>query len=191
MELWSTSGWRGTSIAAVAERAGVTDQGLLHHFGTKQNLLFEVVAEQDRRSVARLADMFESGGLATLRRIPDMARVSQELPELDKLFVVLQAENLDSTGPAHEYFVARERFTLELWANVVRTGQARGELRPDVDPELVALQINAFMDGAHTRRHLNPDIVDMVALYEDFADRLIRDLTSHTQDRRGVPQGSE
>jgi AcrR family transcriptional regulator len=65
MELWSTTGWRGTSVAAIAERADVTDQGVLHHFGTKQNLLFEVAAEQESRNVARLA-----GRIALLNEAP-------------------------------------------------------------------------------------------------------------------------
>jgi len=187
IELWSVTGWRGTGIAAVAERAGVGHSALLHHFGSKENLLLEVVAEEDRRIVARLAGMFEGGGLDTLRRLPDMARLSEEHPGLAQLYVVLQAENLDANGPAHEYFVTRQRFALDLYADTIRTGQARGDLRADADPELVALQIHAFMDGAHMTRYLNPETVDLVRLYEEFTDRLIRDLTSGTESYR--PRG--
>lgn len=184
IELWAETGWRGTGITAVAERAGVSHSGLLHHFGSKDNLLFEVIAEWDRRNVRRYDGMFQPGGLDTLRQIPEFARSLEARPGRSKLFTVLQVENLDSKGPAHEYFVARQRFILDLWAEVIRTGQARGEIRPDVDPQVIASQINAFTDGAPLLRHLNSQVVDLVSLYEHFTDRLIDHLTAGTGTQR-------
>jgi len=177
IDMWGVTGSRGTGITGVAERAGVGRSALLHHFGSKEKLLLEVVAENDRRLASQLGDVFSMGGLATLRRLPEMARVSEDHPGLAKLYLVLQAESIDSTSAAHDYFVERQRFALDLYAGAIRTGQANGEIRPDADADAVALQMHAFMDGAHMARHLNPEI-DLVALYEDFTTRLIRDLSS-------------
>src|SRR5919106_849367 len=76
IELWAEKGSRGTGVAAVAERAGVTDAGLLHHFGTKENFLLEVIAELDRREVERHKALGPLEGLDLLRRLPEMARTS-------------------------------------------------------------------------------------------------------------------
>ena len=178
IELWSSSGWRGTGITAVAERAGVTHAGLLHHFGTKENLLLEVVAEEDRRNVARLADMFEPGGLDTLRRLPDIARVIDEHRALSRLHLVLQVENLDADGPAHDYYMSRQRFLRGAFADAVGLGQDRGEIRRDVEPRSIAAQILAFLEGANLQRQLDPAAIDIVSLCEDFTSRLLRDLAA-------------
>ena len=52
VELFSAKGYRGTGLAALAERVGVTATGILYYFGTKERMLQEVVAERDRRDPA-------------------------------------------------------------------------------------------------------------------------------------------
>src|SRR5688500_14109024 len=47
--LFSESGSRGTSIAAVAAQAGVTDAGVLYHFKTNRDLVVAVLEHFDRQ----------------------------------------------------------------------------------------------------------------------------------------------
>ena len=49
IDLFAKGGSRGTCIAAIAERIGVTPAAVIHHFKTKEALLREVVAEIDNR----------------------------------------------------------------------------------------------------------------------------------------------
>ena len=46
--LFAAQGYRGTGVAALADRVGMTATGLLYYFGSKERLLAEVVAERDR-----------------------------------------------------------------------------------------------------------------------------------------------
>ena len=48
LEVIAERGYRGASLAAVAERVGLTQQGLLHHFPTKEALLVAVLKERDQ-----------------------------------------------------------------------------------------------------------------------------------------------
>lgn len=48
LEVIAERGYRGTSLAAVAERVGLTQQGLLHYFPTKDALLVAVLEERDQ-----------------------------------------------------------------------------------------------------------------------------------------------
>lgn len=48
LEVIAERGYRGASLAAVAERVGLTQQGLLHYFPTKDALLVAVLQEQDQ-----------------------------------------------------------------------------------------------------------------------------------------------
>lgn len=176
IELWSATGWRGTGIAAVAKRAGVTDAGLLHHFGTKENFLLEVIAEVDRREVARAKSWGPPQGLEFLRRLPEMARSSEEQPGLWKLHLTLQAENLDPDGPAHHYYRQRHSYLRHQWSKAIRVGQERGEIDPDADPDLVAVQVLAFLLGMGFHTEHGPKEIDATTVVEDFARRMIRDL---------------
>jgi AcrR family transcriptional regulator/transposase-like protein len=182
MELWSATGWRGTGITAVAERAGVTDAGLLHHFDSKENFLLEVIAELDRRDLARWQDTGPPAGLDLIRQLPDWFRPTEGSPSVPadmwKLRLLLQAENLDPSSPAYEYFTLRHRFLHERFADAVRTGQARGEVRGDADPDDVAAQILAFVMGTGFHTQHGPKTIDTIAIVESFTTRLVRDLTS-------------
>jgi AcrR family transcriptional regulator len=174
IELWSEAGWKVTSIAAVAERAGVTDAGLLHHFGTKQNFVLAVLAELDRQTLTYWETVAPTG-LDLIRALPEMARRSEIQPGLWQLQLVFQAENLDPASPAYDYYRRRHHFLHGAFAEAVRTGQQQGEIHPDAQPDLVASQILAFLMGTGFHDH-GPDDIDRVAVNEDFANRIIRDL---------------
>ena len=51
--LFASQGFKGSSLAAIAQEAGITDAGLLYHFPTKNDLLLAVVAEGDREHEKR------------------------------------------------------------------------------------------------------------------------------------------
>jgi AcrR family transcriptional regulator len=176
--LWAESGWRVTRLSAIAERIGVTDAAVLHHFGSKEAFLLAVLAELDRRNTAHWQSWIGDGGLATLRRLPDLARYIAKHPEPYKLHLRLQVDNLDPGSPAYEHERGRHLYNQQAFAGIVATGQERGEIRSDVDPELVAGQIVAVLNGMVLHREHGPEHVDPVAICVDFTDRLVRDLAT-------------
>src|SRR5580658_9040189 len=46
-QLFGQRGFRGTSLASIAEAAGLSQPGLLHHFPSKTDLLLAVLASRD------------------------------------------------------------------------------------------------------------------------------------------------
>jgi AcrR family transcriptional regulator len=177
MELWATRGSRGTGLTEVAERAGVGHPGLLHHFGSKDNLRLAVVKERDRQDLQRVDALIGTGGLDTIRALPEVARAADERPGLAQLYLVLVAENLDPGSAVHDWFVERFLTLRRLLSQNLAQGVERGEFHRDVDFDLVAARIMAFMDGAELQRLLDPDHTDLVALYVDFTRALIHELT--------------
>jgi AcrR family transcriptional regulator len=178
IELWSATGWRGTGIIPVAERAGVTNATLLHHFGTKENFLLQVLAELDRRTLERWESDDSPTGLEYIRQVLDEAGSSPDHPGLWKLHLMLQAENLDPDGPAYEYYVLRHHYIHNAFADAVRTGKEHGDIHQDANPDLVAAQILAFLTGMWLHVVHGPKNVDATDVFDDFTDRLIRDLTA-------------
>ena len=64
-----------------------------------------------------------------------------------------------------------------FFADVLRKGQERGEIRQDLDVELKAAELASFMDGAQVQAGLDPKL-DLVALYEQYTIALLRDLSA-------------
>jgi hypothetical protein len=63
-----------------------------------------------------------------------------------------------------------------LLVDLIGEAVAAGDARPDVDAGAVAAEMIAFMDGAQLQWLLDPERVDLVALYERYTDALVQRL---------------
>jgi AcrR family transcriptional regulator len=171
VELFAQRGYRGTGLLELAERVGMTHAGILHHFGTKEDLLRAVMARRDE-ILERQASEFEGRGITGLRDI----REPLEPEILTRLATVLRTENLDPGEPLHDYFVEGNSRVRELIAGEIRRGQQTGEVRTDVDPEVKAVEILAFNIGIETQWLLEPDTIDRATVFRSFLRSLLRDL---------------
>lgn len=177
-ELFARSGFRGTGITQIADQVGITEPGLLYHFGSKEGLLRAVIEHRDELSQSFARELALLGGLAAVRELPALAYRNREQPGLVRLFSVLLAENLDPADPEHDFFVYRYRELRAAIAQMVRTGQRRGEVRTDIDPDIKAVEIMAAIDGITNQWLLDPDQVDLVVCIESYAHTLSRDLST-------------
>jgi AcrR family transcriptional regulator len=169
-------GPQGVSLKAVGARSGLTHVGVLHHFRSRQELLLAVLAEHERAGRDRLDAIWEDGGLATLRRLPEIARAAEKEPNFTKLALILAADGLDGNGPVRGYFVDRYRSIRHGLVRTLRRGQEAGEIRPDIDAEAKAATIAAFIDAMPVQRFVEPDDADVARAYDDFVAALIRDV---------------
>jgi AcrR family transcriptional regulator len=147
LELFSETGYRSGVLTALAERVGVTGPAILHHFGSKENLLLAVMEEADRRWGDSIREVYEPGGLESLRRIRRFAEGMEFGPYMPALHLRLEVERaLEATEP--NYFVLRARASRNLIARAIGQGQERGEIDPALDANALAEEIHAFIDGA-------------------------------------------
>jgi hypothetical protein len=87
---------------------------------------------------------------------------------LVQAYTVLMGESVGEGHPARDWF--RDRYPRRR-ANIaaeIRTGIETGEIRPDVDCEALAAQIIALIDGLQVQWVLNPDQVNMRAVFADY-----------------------
>jgi len=163
----ATNGYRGSALAAIAADAGLTTAGLLHHFPSKEHLLVAVLAERDRLDGAQF-QLAGFQGLAALDRLAELVQHNAMVPGLVQAYTVLMGESVGEDHPAREWF--RERYPRRR-ANIaaaLRAGIESGAIRSDVNCDAVAAEIIAMMDGLQVQWVLNPDQVDMAAVFANF-----------------------
>lgn len=177
LDLFTLRGARGTSIADIADRVGISAPAVLHHFGTKNDLLLAVVAERDRRGETPFMELIGDGGLKGLARMVEAAGGYESERGLMSCYVVLEAENLQEGDVAHEYFLQRAEVLRAVMADCIQKGQDRGEIRGNVDPQAKAAEMVAFMAGAAVQWALD-DRLSLSGMYRSYIDMVIRDLAT-------------
>jgi len=160
LEVIAERGYRGASLAAVAERVGLTQQGLLHHFPTKEALLVAVLEERDQWDA--VPDTRWRVDLLT-----SLVEYNAMRPGIIQTFSALLGESVTEGHPAREYFTERYTRVRESMAAVLRT--AYGDRLPNgLTPERTAPLLVAVMDGLQYQWLLDPEAVDMPGAFRDF-----------------------
>jgi AcrR family transcriptional regulator len=173
----AATGYQGSSLAGIAADAGLTTAGLLHHFPSKEDLLVAVLAERDRLDGARF-HLAGFQGLAALDRLVELVEHNTMVPGLVQAYTVLMGESVGEDHPARDWFRDRYPKRRANLAAAIRAGMDSGEIRRDVDDEALAAQILAMMDGLQVQWVLNPDQVDMAAVFADYIAGLRRAISA-------------
>lgn len=157
--LFAEAGFNAVSMNAIAERAGVSKANIFHHFSSKNALYLAVLkaaCEESRTHIERLGsesgtfvERFRGFALSHLKNILEHAQLSR-----------LISRDLLEKGPQRGKEFAEQVFgqNFARVVEILRSGQARGELRPDVDPAMVATLVIAanvfFFQSRDVLRHL-------------------------------------
>jgi AcrR family transcriptional regulator len=171
LEVFAAEGPSGGGLAEIGARAGTTRAGLLHHFGSKEELLLAVIKERDAAARHGFVELTRIGGVEMLRGLVAYALQAREEQALFALHTSLLALGLHNRAIG-EYFAARAEGILDALAEGLARGQGRGEIRHDVDCRSVARQIVAFQEGAAILAQLIPGL-SLVELYEEYLVSLI------------------
>jgi AcrR family transcriptional regulator len=168
--LMTRNGGRGTTLSQIAQEAGVTTAGLLHHFESKEQLLHAVLDARDADDMAHVdmtGDVVEQ-----LERVTDRFG---RAPDLIGLFTVLLSENLNPDAPLHDRFLGRYQDAVAIVAEGIRRGQRAGRYRADLDPAVKAVEIIAFLYGMETSWLLDPSI-PVTDVFRGYTSTLEREL---------------
>jgi AcrR family transcriptional regulator len=156
-QVFAAHGYRGGSLNDVANLAGYTRAGLLHHYPSKQAVLLALLDLRDERLGTR--DSREEESIFTvIERLPDLVRRILEDRVLVQLAHALTAEASESAHPAHEWASGRQdRLRQRLVASVKHSIDAR-ELPASIDPESLAAVILAVVEGLEAQWLINESV---------------------------------
>jgi AcrR family transcriptional regulator len=162
VEVFSASGYRKGSLRDVAEKVGLSQAGLLHHFPSKEHLLQAVLSWRDDTSRRLIGEPFPEG-IELLRALVKVAEYNASTPELVELHVIVSAEGTSEDHPLRDYFVSRYAYLFDLVHQAFERAAAEGQLLPGVDCASAARTLIALMDGLQIQWLLIRDQVDMAA----------------------------
>lgn len=167
IELFGEVGYRAAGLRDIAARAGITHPGLLYHFGSKEELLAAVLEYRDTEQESMLASV-QPEPAEVVRAIYQVVAANAEQSKIVEMFTMLAAESTDAAHPAHTYF--EQRYAL-LRARFTRLAQVlvdAGMLRPGIQPQVVATNLIALLDGLQIQWLHDAEAVDMVAQVDCF-----------------------
>lgn len=153
-------GYHGASIAAIADKVGITQSGLLHHFPSKEALLDAVVQRRFEED-AGLADRLGLGGASPFAGYDAMVARNIADPTWVQFLSVITADGLTEDNPAHELIRTRyERVRTRIRDRILSHRGDQYELPAHLDPDDVASLLLAALDGLQLQ-WLYDDSVDM------------------------------
>jgi TetR/AcrR family fatty acid metabolism transcriptional regulator len=147
VKVFARTGFHATRVSEVAKAAGVADGTIYLYFASKEELLVSLFEDRVRKLLVHMTKELpkEKDAPARLRAIIDLQLgLLEEERELAEVITVILRQ---STRVMKE--LAAPHFTayLDAIAKVIAEGQAAGQFRADISPNIAARAIFGALDG--------------------------------------------
>src|ERR671930_264770 len=165
--LFAEKGYHGTSIGELAEAMGIQKGSLYAHIDSKQDLLYETMAEGARAFHGALDEIPE--------RLPAVEKIRRALrahlrivaEQLDVATVFVREWRYLESGRREEILAERRRYE-ERFRALFREGRELGELRTDLDEATAALLALSAANWAYTWLQPGRDTDDLADRFYSF-----------------------
>lgn len=165
LDVIATRGYQNASLKQIAEVVGVTPAALLHYFGSKEELLTEVLRKRDEQE-GRDPQHLDPGDAKAL--FLDVVRRNTRTPGVVELFSRLAVDAVDPAHPAHDFFLERSE---RLRETITASFETDTDRRAVLDPETTARVVQAVADGLQLQWMIDSS-VDMPRIVESLLDVL-------------------
>ncbi|TIC79332.1 TetR/AcrR family transcriptional regulator [Nocardioides sp. GY 10127] len=146
LEVVGRAGPSGATVREIAAAADISPTGLMHHFGSKDELFAAVLAARDADSTR-----FMPAAGPALDRLTDgltaLVRHNADVAGLVELYVQVLAEAMGVDHAAHAYAAERYVRVRAAMSGALAAAVAEGDLRADLDPDVAGALLVATMDG--------------------------------------------
>lgn len=161
IDIFGAKGFAGGTLQEIADQVGMTHAGILHHFGSKDQLLLEVLEHRDATDVAHLEGQHIPDGMPLFRHLVQTAFRNAQRAGIVQAYAVLSAESVTDDHPGRPFF--ETRYTT-LRSEVEHAFRVVCDERGVTDPARVAeasASILAVMDGLQVQWLLDPTALDL------------------------------
>lgn len=161
MATFGARGYHHGSLAEVADRVGMTHVGVLHHFGSKDGLLLEVLAYRDRSGVEHLEGRHTPRGTRLFDHLVETARLNATRPGIVQTYTVLSAEAVTDDHPGQEWFRNRYAALRRLITEALVEICAEEHPPDPANLDSAAAAVVAVMDGLQVQWLLDRETVHL------------------------------
>ncbi|MEN9989389.1 MAG: hypothetical protein RL508_368 [Actinomycetota bacterium] len=170
-EVFGRFGYNGSSLAQVAEIVGITDAAIVHHFGSKRELMLAVLTRRDDLDNTLIFD--DDNGIDFSAIWLDIAEYNYNHPGIVELFTVLAAEATSEAHPAHEYFKDRYVMVYQRLLKSFECLRREGHLKSKETCEALARKLIALSDGMQVQWLLDRSI-QLLDYHTDFYKEVLK-----------------
>lgn len=160
-EVFGSKGYKNGPLTEIAEQVGMTHAGILHHFGSKDHLLVEVLKYRDQADVEDKDGRHIPDGELLFRHLIETAFRNETRPGLVQAYAVLSADSVTEDHPGREYFVDRYRTLRKEITQAFTVMCEEREINRPAEIKLASASILAVMDGLQVQWLLDRDMVEM------------------------------
>ena len=155
VDVASVEGLEGLSIGRLATELSISKSGLIAHFGTKEELQLRTIRAARAIFVQTVIEPAQATppGLARLQALLDAwVEYSRDRRFPGGCFFARAAhEYAARPGPVRDALATVDEEWLALITETITQAQDAGEVRPEVDAELLAFDLTAALDSANLR----------------------------------------
>jgi TetR/AcrR family transcriptional regulator, cholesterol catabolism regulator len=136
--LFAERGFKNTTVRDIADAAGILSGSLYHHFDSKESMVDELL-DSFQRSLWQEYDAIEASDSSPREKLEAVVRASFDaIDQHHSEVAIFQTDAAFLAGfERFSYLEERNARFRTLWTGLLAEGVAAGELRSDLDVELV------------------------------------------------------
>jgi AcrR family transcriptional regulator len=147
LEVIARDGYTSATVKHLADAVGLSQNGLLHYFGSKDALFLEILRHRDERVAIEVDVEHRDVAADFVDRILRAVDDEGSSPGMIQLALRVAGEATEPDHPAHEFLRLRYEAIRLVVRDAVGRLQADGRLSPDVDAAAVSALLFAAWDG--------------------------------------------
>ena len=153
LELFSTYGMQRVSISEIAEKANVSQVTIYNYFGSKDELLRDVILTSLDKNFQEYTEAIESDLPFPEKLEKFMTEKTSELAALNPDFLkFMMSGDPEIRRLAGDF--TKNRF-IPLMLKLIERGKAEGYIHHNISNEAILLYINMFREGKHSDAFLS------------------------------------
>lgn len=178
IEIFGSKGFTGGTLQEIADQVNMTHAGILHHFGSKDALLLEVLKHRDETDVADLEEKHIPDGMDLFRHLVRTAFANAHRPGIVQAYAVLSAESVTDDNPGREFFERRYRTLRAEVAHAFSVVCAERGIDAPSTVDSASASILAVMDGLQVQWLLDRSSVDLARASEFAIEAIVGSVLS-------------
>jgi AcrR family transcriptional regulator len=169
----AVDGFDNTTLSKISKAVGITDVGVLHYFGSMDDLMVEALKQRDANDMMAAAAAFPDIASQmiqlinhpeqSIQQVVDIIRRNAQTPGLVELYAHMSVKASDHDSSAYRYFKQRGKIERYMVGHAARKIMKNEHLQTKLTPEEIARVLQALLDGLQIQWLIDRD-VDMASI---------------------------